>query len=73
VRCDNSLPCLLFLGVTKTHVSKAEAAAKSNGRTLRVERNPLTEQLAHAYRGNVKYIFDVELSRPAFEVCTFVR
>jgi len=61
------------LGVIKTRVSKAEAAAKSNARTLPVERNPLSKQLAHANRGTGKYIFDVQFSRPAFEVCALVR
>jgi hypothetical protein len=60
-------------GVIKTRVSKAEVAAESNGRTLLVERNPLSEQLAQAYTGPGKYTFEVELSRPAFEVCAFAR
>jgi hypothetical protein len=61
------------LGVIKTRVSKAEAADKSNGRTLPMERNPLSEQLARAYRRNGKTMFEAELSRPAFEVCAFLR
>jgi hypothetical protein len=61
------------LGVIKTRVSKAEAAAKSNARTLPVERNPLSKQLAHARSCTGKYIFDVHLSRPAFEVFALAR